>query len=551
MTFAPQKDEAIGTINSVISRGIVRGVYNDGDNTYMTIRQEARNSLPLTSPSSTLIIPLTNPNVDFVQFDKSFIRIDATVTMTLDGFQVASQEDDELLPSMIYLFIGLKHSSDFIGEYAVYHKGKQVSGTLQSNATVESFLYHTFRSSTDISNRTGIHSLAEKIAQGDNLSMCGQYVHLNTIQDAVANHESLLGLTFHLDIPFNDILIFQQFQSYPAALFGDLEIRIKVNPRALVCLQCNPLDTIKQAIIQSGMNQIPAINNECAILGAHYTRDYTQLGDTFNACLHAQMQENSILATFADVSIRFNAITIDSCYSVITGYRAKPESLEKMRAKFEKYPWVKFSQNVNYLQFSQKPSPTGFEITQQVYLNNTTDFLLLFPTTANEAGGTVYKNPMLSDLSLIAMNRKYPEVGLRTDSPEFIHMMLNSSRGTPQKEYADSLGERRWNAVGHFGNDVDRTSFVVSLKVERPSAMGLICDGLDSKGYQVPIRLHAVPTYGEGNEFDEYCGDAANMPPPILVTVNDSYFIFNSKDGGQCLYSNRSFNDTVKTFMDQ
>ena len=74
MTFAPQKDEAIGTINSVISRSIVRGVYNDGDNTYMTIRQEARNSLPLTSPSSTLIIPLTNPNVDFVQFDKSFIR---------------------------------------------------------------------------------------------------------------------------------------------------------------------------------------------------------------------------------------------------------------------------------------------------------------------------------------------------------------------------------------------------------------------------------------------------------------------------------------------
>ena len=186
-----------------------------------------------------------------------------------------------------------------------------------------------------------------------------------------------------------------------------------------------------------------------------------------------------------------------------------------------------------------------------MYLNNTTDFILLFPTTANEAGGTVYKNPMLTDLSMTAMNRKYPEVGLETCSPEFLHIMLNSSRGTPLKEYADSLSLLRWNGEGYFGCDVDRTSFLISLKVERPSAMGLICDGLDSKGYQVPVRLQASPTY-TNCQYDEYCGNTdGTVPPPILITVNDSYFIFNSKDGGQCLYSNRPFNDTVKTFMEQ
>ena len=159
---------------------------------------------------------------------------------------------------------------------------------------------------------------------------------------------------------------------------------------------------------------------------------------------------------------------------------------------------------------------------------------------------------MLQNLSLTAMNRKFPESGFDTSSGEFLHIQLNSTRGTPQKEVADSLGDKRWDTNGVYEPEFDRTSFFAAFKVERPSAMGLICDGLDSKGYQVPIRLMAQPKYSTA--YDQYAYKSEHttaLPPPILITVNDSYFIFNSKDGGQCIYSNRPFNETVATFMSQ
>ena len=566
MTFAPQKDEASGTINSLISRSIVQRVYNDGDNTYLTIRQEARNSLPLVSTSSTLIVPLTNPNVDFVQFDKSFIRLHATITLNLSGYEKATTEDDtEAITNGIMLFVGLKNSSDFIQEYAVYHKGKQIAGTLQSNATVESFLYHASRSATDTMNRLGIHSVAEKVAESDDSSVCGDYLNLSTLQAAMDEENGgtrTIEMELGINIPFNDILIFQQFQTYPAALFGDLEIRFKVNPNALVCLPCNPLASLRQLNIAKGIHSpIQKLINQYEVEATPCTREYTQLGDEFIAIRHAKLSESDdgeflngyqlVSLPCAAVSLSFNSITIDECYSTILGYRAKPESLEKMRQKFEKYPWVKFSQNVNYLQFSSKPT-TNMSMTQQVYLNNTTDMILLFPTTSHEAGNTVYKNPMLQNLSLIAMNRKYPETGFDTTSDQFLQLQLNSIHGTPQQEVVSSLTDLRWDTEEAMCADFDRTSFFAAFKVERPSAMGLICDGLDSKGYQVPIRLMAQPKYA--TPYDQYCyysENTAPLPPPILITVNDSYFIFNSKDGGQCIYSNREFNDTVATFMRQ
>ena len=568
MTFAPQKDEAIGTINNIVSRSIVQRVYNDGDNTYLTVKQESRNSLPLTSPSSTLIVPLTNPNVDFVQFDKSFIRVDTKITLNLSGFEAADTDtpkDTATATQKLFVFVGLKNSSDFISEYAIYHKGKQVAGTLQSNATVESFLYHASRSEGEMKNRTGIHSVAEYVARGDETNACGVYLGLDEIQAAMATTTHTISVDLHLDIPFNDILIFQQFQTYPSALFGDLELRFKVNPNALVCMQCNPLDTIQEQAIRLADSSFKKLINQFEVYATDYTHDYTQLGDSFKAITHALLDSNSTASQWLTgyqkliletdtVSFNFNAIELKDCYSTIIGYRAKPESLEKMRTKFEKYPWVKFSQNINYLQFSQKPSASGCKnMTQQIYLNNTTDILLLFPTTQHEASGTVFKNPQLVDLYLTAMNRKFPENGLDTTSPEFVHLMLNNSRGTPKKEFVDSLSTKRWLTTGVCEPEYDRTSFICSLKVERPSAMGLICDGLDSKGYQVPVRLMASPEFA-GCQYDSYCHESETnhtVPPPILITVNDSYFIFNSKDGGQCIYSNRPFNETVSTFMSQ
>ena len=85
---------------------------------------------------------------------------------------------------------------------------------------------------------------------------------------------------------------------------------------------------------------------------------------------------------------------------------------------------------------------------------------------------------------------------------------------------------------------------MVTLHVERPSAYGMICDGLDSGGQQVSVRLKATPLY---NSSESYCN--SSPPPPILYTVNDAVWVFTSQDGGRCLYTDHDMEEVIPAFM--
>ena len=600
MTFAPQREESIGTIDSIISRSIIRRVYNDGDRTYLTLQQEPRNSLPITQQSTAIIIPMTNPNIDFVQFDKSFISLVIGMYFRLGGYDQKNEKDNNVgqkytdgqnekdaapiplnMPDVLRMFVGLKNSSDCIGEYAIYHKGKQVSGTLQSNATTESFLYHNFRSESDKMFRPSEHSIADRVWKYDLDSSCGYFPKLSDIQNAVQNDNGVILIPFIINIPFNDILPFQQFRSYPSSLFGDLEFRFKFNPRAFVTLQCDPESCISKYVFNTKDKDLDGLARTFSMNSVQYDNDYVQLGDSFQGIKHVKINVANTGSTIfparmkyldADVgkvSWNFEKVAIAEVHSILTGYKAHPRALEQMRAKFMSHPWVKFSQNINYLPFSTRPSRSGLNMVQQSYLNNTTDLLLLFPRTENQAQGTVFHNPHLKDLTITTMNRRYPEVPIRTTSYEYLSQMMTSADTfgkKPTAEFINSYVEPEWQDDGKYHCETDRSSFVGAIKVERPSAMGLICDGLDSKGFQIPIRLMASPTYSVDNRpkdtatgnpdltkptYDQYCSNAEKNPPPVLVTVNDAYWIFNAKDGGQCIYSNRPFNETVDLFMAQ
>ena len=559
MTFAPQQEELRGTIEEVLSHDIVHEVNNDGDHTYLHIQQEAKTQLPVTNEAMHVTVPLTNPELDVVQFDKSFITLKVGLDVGISGYTSAASG---IVNQAIPVFIGLKHSTDCIGEYSVYHKGKQISGTLQSNATTESFLYHTYRSEDDLLNRRGTHTVARYAAEGNTSSVCGEYVSIADLKTAQGQTGSKIRMNFKFNIPFNDILAFQQFEGYPASLFGELELKFKFNKHAFVVLQCNPLKTIRgYAAHNSTYTGLDVIANPVVADSTKYTKEFTQIGDSFTGIITASITSdvynsstnkypNSLQLTTGTVTLTPGDISIDECFSTLIGYKIRPDAREALRDKFENEPWVKFSQNVNFLPFSAAPGTSKVSLTQQTYLNNTTDFVLLFPRTQHESGGTVYKNPMLQDLSLTVMNRKYPEMPLDTSSARFAKIMLNASdlfHNTPLREYAQSISVARYDSNAKSYPSEDLSCFIITLKVERPSAMGLICDGLDSKGQQTSVRLEAKPIV-TNNAIDEYCTQNLGVAP-ILVTVNDSYFIFNSKDGGQCLHSDKEFNEVLPSFM--
>ena len=556
MTFAPQPEEIPGTINSVLSASIVSEVQNDGDHTYLHIQEESKTQLPVSNEAISIRVPLSNPALDVVQFDKSFITLKVQIPFKLTTSASFTNVGNNDLSKAIDIFLGLKHSTDCLGEYSVYHKGKQISGTLQSNGTTESFLYHTYRSEEDLKNRRGIHTLAACAVDDGLDSVCGEYITLYDLK--TAGNNGTITKEFTLTIPFNDILTFQQFQAYPNSLFGDLELRFKFNKNAFVYIPCDPVKCIEMAQkrhrYNSGnlYNATPALSITQAY--PNISREYSQVGDAITAITDFTVGSSSPynLTAFSvgAITLTPQSISINSCFSTLVGYRVNREALEEMRAKFESQPWVKFSQSINFLPFSTAPSTSKMDISQQTYLNNVTDLILMFPQTQHQSGGTVSKNPMLQDLSLTVMNRKYPEMPLDTSSERFAQMMLNASDTfgqVPNREYAQSISVYRYDSGGKIYPSEDLTSFLITLKVERPSAMGLICDGLDSNGQQVSVRLNATPK-STNSAIDEYCSQNLGIPP-VLVTVNDSYYIFSSRNGGECIYSDRDFNETVSSFM--
>ena len=95
MTFAPQREELAGTIDSVVSRSIVKSVYNDGDRTFLTLQQECKTNMPVITDTQAIIVPLTNPNLDFVMFDKSYIHLNLTMRFKVDGYETPGRNPPE------------------------------------------------------------------------------------------------------------------------------------------------------------------------------------------------------------------------------------------------------------------------------------------------------------------------------------------------------------------------------------------------------------------------------------------------------------------------
>ena len=565
MTFALKPEPKYGTIAEILNEDSITAISNDGNNEYFHIQEECKNQLPV-SGTTELKIPLTNPNIDIVQFDKSFIQIEARFNLNLTmpeelTYQAKASASD--LEKFTEYFVGFKNSSDCIKTYALYHRGKQVGGTRQSNATLESFCYHAYRGEEELSRRRGVHSRAEEINDSNFPVFCGKEITLADLRNAANTKKLAFG--FVLTIPFNDVLLFQQFEAYPAALFGDLEIRLTFNPDALVVLPEN-IETIMKTMKQGDAGALTTLSDGrytfyAPAANAHYpTHEFTQIGDTFTAISTIDASKKiditggasmfQVLYNTGEFKFEVDSYSITNCSSNIVGYNVRPDALEALRVEFATKPWVKFSQNITYFPYTGNLSNVkDISLTQQIYLNNTTDFILRFPTTEHERENTVSKNPTLDNLSLTIMNRRYPEREISSYGSRFSEMMLNSSDSLfmiPNKEYVNSIANRRWNDTGEeFNFSTDATSFLLTIKVERPSALGLICDGLDSNGQQVSARLHAVPNCDiASNPYFK-----ASPPAPELITVNDSYFIFSSADGGRCIYSDIDFNEALQNFM--
>ena len=555
MTFAPPINQPIGKIADVLAQNIVQAsdLRNDGDHKYLTTEIPVSDPpLPTSSASQYIYVPLTSSQVDVVEFQKSFFKISFNLTLNLNGFEANNADDNAYGKTFAWYFFGLKHSSDIIGDYQIRYKGKPVA--IQPNATTESFIYQSLRDNSEIIYRPGNHTTSKSAESilGQSEGVCGSYVRIDEIQDAVANNNSI-NVGISMIIPFTDIQIFQQFNDYPNSIFGDLEIGFKVNTGAFVCMNTNPIKNWEGLCrINPDFDDLEQVSSALIKGDRDYDKEFIQLGDKFRGITHCKTNGGFItIEAKDDVSFSVESFSVEKCSSFISGYNVESSALERIRKTYMDKPWVVFTQTIDIRSFNHSPTNLGIDTSQQVRFNNTTDIILLFPTTPNEVHGTVMKNPMLTNLNIFTMGNSYPQTPISTRSVETTQLMINSclvKNTTPQRDFALSLIQERWTNEDDFKtNFSDGTTFLLDLKVERSSALGLMNDGLDSDGKNENVRLYARPQFSQ-QDGDKYCY-AQGVPPPVSAVVGDAYWAFNSRNGGNCMISSQPFEKQIPVFM--
>jgi hypothetical protein len=147
----------VGSVNHLLQKFDPTLGVNEGVGKYSYLSVESTSPKPYTQPTE-ITIPLTNSNVDIVEFHRSFFTlwIDAWFNViTPDNytklfFENPSGEGTDLQANMIIrsfdlFFIGFKNATDCIDSYKLQHNGVDIGTTMQNRASIESFLYNQMK----------------------------------------------------------------------------------------------------------------------------------------------------------------------------------------------------------------------------------------------------------------------------------------------------------------------------------------------------------------------------------------------------------------------
>ncbi|KAA6352816.1 MAG: hypothetical protein EZS28_051657, partial [Streblomastix strix] len=246
-----------------------------------------------------VIISLSDSDHDVTQMQNSFITLEFKMNLLFDN---KFEKFDDPYKEGPFILVGLKNSAELIKQYVLYHRGKTIDGSIQNDATTESFIYNTIKPKSEKNNNRFVHSLYENVHK-DDISCYGRYLSIKEISEVLAPQTSspyAIPVSFTVSIPLDDFLIFSAFSEYPNSLFGDLKIKFKINPSASLFYQVDPVLSIakyytinKDELLSSGQVKLKDIDLFFRnwSLTFQYTNMYTQIGCTADLVIGIRAEE--------------------------------------------------------------------------------------------------------------------------------------------------------------------------------------------------------------------------------------------------------------------
>ncbi|KAA6353442.1 MAG: hypothetical protein EZS28_051031, partial [Streblomastix strix] len=289
-----------------------------------------------------IIISLSDIGHDIIQIQNSFLSIVLTANIYLED---KFDKIDESYKDGLVLFVGLKSGSNLIREYTIYHRGKTIDGTLQNDATTESFIYNTIKPKREKNNRKHMNSLYENIHNFD-MSASGTYISIREIEELIGIQTAVpytIPIRFRVSIPLDDLLIFTAFTDYPKCLF--------VNPIISMAKYYTMNKDELLGCSQQKLMDIDLMFRNWS-LTFQYTKQFTQLGCIADLItgLHAEpLSESGLKNLICDiklVTISIKNYVITEVTANMAGYKATDSCLNRVRQFYNQRPFVVPAQRV-------------------------------------------------------------------------------------------------------------------------------------------------------------------------------------------------------------
>lgn len=485
-------------------------------------------------------VKITDQAMDFTNIDKSFLTLEVSYEIKLDGFEFPQEDTPEMTTykdAMNYIFIGFKSGIHAIDTYRIYLNGQQTECT-QTDAIYENAVAYFMKSKQEVENRPNMYT-PWRNAFNASTSVCGTYIPIYKFK-----RHNPMRIKFEVAIPFDDFLPLSGFTIYPNCIFGDMEMQLKqqLNKNLVYC-QVSPVATWNKFTHYEGNTELKSATDVGLSDDLIYQKTFSQIGDSYMFTYfkgEVSQGDNTYSNEFEIKKIRLTSLScaLLQCRSNINGFKVKDTVKQALTDKYSKEFLIIPAQICKKCDFSQGVSNGGLKCNTTTSMVNASSVCCLFPRTGNDV--TVSKNPNLTNLQLMINNKPYPDKSFDTNKAihtEFI--LTNSDLDTmwcPQEETTYSLefqevdkitdiktGERKLTVMMP---QADNTNYVYNVSTER-KGYGEYCDGITADS--IPVVLQGSHITNEKiNRYLWPDGETMNNSSPMFIIVQDAFWQFDA-----------------------
>jgi hypothetical protein len=199
-------------------------------------------------------ITLTDQNMDFNEFQKSYITLHITMDLTFDGGFPLSQFTKTVGPpqnwsnkwsyfgqlttgearkTTVHVF-GFKHATDCISQLTVRQNGLNIETSIQDKYPMVSYLVNVVNPHMKKDQKRDTFTLLEN-AHSHNPSICGVYLSYWDLYTKyrTSGGQNKYTISFQVVFNYDDLLPFLGFDQFPNSIFGQFSLTTRITTEAL------------------------------------------------------------------------------------------------------------------------------------------------------------------------------------------------------------------------------------------------------------------------------------------------------------------------------